>query len=155
MTHSNRRDANQSLALIENQREWVIDQIDAPRWYWGLLAAAWVGLGAVADVGKPGLTATTLAIFLSVSAVVSRAVSLGRQGTRRLSARRETVGKQGTVTVVACLLAMVGATIVGALLADHDGAGHPVTTASIPVGVCIALGGHHMLASIRQRARRS
>jgi hypothetical protein len=46
-------------------------------------------------------------------------------------------------------------TVVGALLAVADHAGHPVTIASIPVAVAVVLGGPALMAAIRGSALRS
>jgi hypothetical protein len=51
-------------------------------------------------------------------------------------------------------LGLAGVTIVGAVLADRDGAAHPVTIASVPVAVAIILGGPALMAAVRRFAPR-
>jgi hypothetical protein len=46
-------DARSALTAVEHSRQQVIAEIDMPRWYWLGLAAGWIGLGIIADVG-PG-----------------------------------------------------------------------------------------------------
>jgi hypothetical protein len=147
-------EADQALALIEQQRTNIIGEVDAPRWYWWCLAIAWIGLGTIVDLKRPVLTASSVVAFLVASTFVSRSVSPGRRRSRRISVRLDVIGRQGAITVIAALVAMIAATIGGALLAEADGARHPVTTASVPVAVAIVLGGRAMLALVRARARR-
>jgi hypothetical protein len=57
--------------------------------------------------------------------------------------------------VIGFLLSMAAATIVLALLAEADGARHPVTMTSVVVAVAVLLGGPGLMAAVRRRAERS
>jgi hypothetical protein len=53
-------EARVALNDIERARQRVVDEIGMPWWYWWGLAACWVGLGVMADLGVPWW-ATTIA----------------------------------------------------------------------------------------------
>ena len=148
-------EAKSSLDRIERSRHAVIDEIDVPGWYWGALALAWVGLGVVTDQGVAWLTLAATLVFGAVHAAVSHRVNGGRHRSSQLSVRQDVAGRATPALIGAGLIALVGVTIVGSLLAAADGATHPVTSASVVVGVAIVLGGPRLMTAVRGRATRS
>jgi hypothetical protein len=77
------------------------------------------------------------------------------RNSSRLSVSAEVAPPHVARFVIGGLVALGGLTVAGALAADADGAGHPVTIASIFVALMIVLGGPRLLAVIRGRAARA
>jgi hypothetical protein len=147
-------EARAALATVEEGRRQALEQIGMPSWYWWGLALGWVGLGAINDLKIAWLGATATVLFGAAHASAFSIVAGGRRPTRRFSVRAETAGWYPAAAVIACLLGLAGVTIVGALVARADGAGHPVTIASVPVAVAIVLGGPRLMDALRRRATR-
>jgi len=65
------------------------------------------------------------------------------------------VSRHVPALVIGFLLVMTAATVGLALLAYADGAGHPVTIASVVVALAVGFGGPSLMAAVRRRAQRS
>jgi hypothetical protein len=145
-------EARSALDAVERGRRRVIDEIDMPRWYWWGLALGWIALGYVTDLDHPWLTSAATLAFGAIHASVAPRVIDGRHRTDQLSVRRDVAGRHLPRLVIGALLGLALVTIAGALLANADGAGHPVTIASVLVAVMIVLGGPQLVAAYRRRA---
>ena len=147
-------DARLALTAVDHSREQVIAEIDMPRWYWWGLALGWIGLGFVTDLGHPWVTAAATLAFGAVHSGVASHVLSGRHRSPQLSVRADVVGPSVAAVVIGFLLGLGAVTIALALLAEADGAGHPVTAASIVVAVALIFGGPSLMAAVRRRAER-
>jgi hypothetical protein len=145
-------EARNALDAIERGRRRVIDEIDMPRWYWWGLALGWIALGYVTDLDHPWVTSAATLAFGAIHASVAPRVIDGRHRTGQLSVRRDVAGRHLPRLVIGALLGLALVTIAGALAANADGAGHPVTIASVLVAVMIVLGGPQLVAAYRRRA---
>jgi hypothetical protein len=148
-------EARVALDTVERGRLRVIEEIDVPRWYWWGLAAGWIVLGFISDLGGPwwvGASATLA--FGAIHASVAPRVVSGRHRSPNLSVSSEVVGREVPRLVFGGLLVLVCVTIAGALILKADGAHHPVTIASVFVALLIVLGGPQLLAAVRRRAAR-
>jgi|SRR5215471_5377755 len=148
-------EARAALDSVERGRLRVIEQIDVPGWYWWGLALGWVGLGIITDLRHPWVTAVATLTFGTVHAAIAPRVIDGRHRSPQLSVRTDVVGRRLPQLVIGALLLLAGVTVAGSLALAADGAGHPVTIASIGVAVIIALGGPQLLALVRRRAVRA
>jgi hypothetical protein len=147
-------EARAALDAVDRDRRRIIEEIDLPRWYWWGLALGWIALGFITDLKHPWLTAAATLAFGAVHAAVAPRVASGRHRTNQLSVRAELAGSRTARLVIGCVAALGCLTIVLALAASADGAGHPVTIASMFVAVMIVLGGPQLLAAVRRRAAR-
>jgi hypothetical protein len=145
-------EARAALDAVERSRLRVIDEIDLPNWYWWGLAAGWIVLGFLSDLGNPWVSSVATVLFGAAHATVAPRVIDGRHGSSSLSVRREVAGHQLTHAVIGGLVCLVVLTIAAALVANADGAGHPATMASVLVATIIVLGGPQLPAAIRRRA---
>jgi hypothetical protein len=143
--------ARAALDTIDRGRRRVIDEIDLPRWYWWGLALGWIALGYVTDLGHPWVTSAATLAFGTVHASIAPRVIHGRHGSDRLSVRRDVAGRRLPRLVIGGLVGLAAVTIAGAIAAQADGAGHPVTIASVLVAVIIVLGGPQLVAAFRRR----
>lgn len=145
-------EARAALDTVQRGRRRVIDEIDLPRWYWWGLALGWIALGYVTDLDHPWVTSAATLAFGAVHASVAPRVIDGRHGSDRLSVRRDVVDRRLPRLVIGGLLALAAVTVGAALLAQADGARHPVAIASVVVAVAIVLGGPQLVATVRRRA---
>jgi len=148
-------DARSALSTVELRRRQVIAEIDMPRWYWLGLAAGWIGLGVIADVGPGWMAAIATFTFGAAHAATAQHVLSGRRRSGSLSVRAELVGTHVTALVMTFLVGLVVLTIAAALLIDADGADHPATIAGVMAAIAVALGGPELMAAVRKRALRS
>lgn len=153
--HLTPEEARAALDTVDRGRLRVIAEIDLPRWYWWGLALGWIALGFITDLKHPWLTAAATLLFGAVHATVAPRVASGRHRTHQLSVRAELAGHQTARLVIGGVVALALVTIAGALAAHADGAGHPVTIASMFVAVIIVLGGPQLLSAVRRRAARA
>ncbi len=145
-------EARDALDAIRQSRRHIIDEIDMPRWYWWGLAGGWVALGVVTDLHQTWLTAAATLLFGAVHSAVAQKVTGGRHRSNQLSVRADVVGRHTQLVLFAWLIGLACVTIGGALAASADGAGHPVTMASIVVALLILLGGPRLMATVRRWA---
>ena len=155
MTYPTEAEARVALQGAEQARKRVIDQIGMPWWYWWGLAACWVGLGVLADLGAPWwvLSVATVSIGAGHSYLFQRLVA-GRKPRGDVRVRADVAGRHVHVVVIAFLLALVGVTVALALALDADGAEHPSIWASVFAALLLLLGGPRVMAGIRDRATR-
>ena len=148
-------EARLALSSIEHRRQQVIAEIDMPRWYWWGVALGWVALGVITDLAHPLATAAATLAFGAVHSVVAQRVLSGRHRTGSLSVRADLVGRHIPALVLGYLVALWAVTVALAVLADADGARHPVTMASIVVAVAVVCGGPNLMAAVRRRTARA
>jgi hypothetical protein len=148
-------DARSALTAVEYSRQQVIAEIDMPRWYWLGLAAGWIGLGIIADVGPGWLGLAATLVFGAAHAAVAQRVLSGRRRSASLSVRAELAGTHIPALVIGFLVGLVALTVAAALLIDADGANHPATIAGVMAAITVALGGPELMAAVRRRALRN
>jgi len=125
-----------------------------PRWYWWGLALGCIVLGFVNDLGHAWVTALATLAFGAVHAGVASHVLSGRHRSPQLSVRADAAGPSVPALVIGFLLGLAAVTVALALLANADGAGHPVTAASVVVAVAVLFGGPTLMSGVRRRAAR-
>lgn len=145
-------DAELALSAIDVRRRQVIAEIDMPWWYWWGVAAGWVALGVIADIGNPWASLIATVAFGAVHASVAQRVLSGRHRTGQLSVRAEVVSRHVPALVIGFLVVLVAVTVAIALLVNADGAGHPCTIASVMVALAVLGGGPRLMAAMRRRA---
>ncbi|HEX8856279.1 MAG TPA: hypothetical protein VF752_11845 [Thermoleophilaceae bacterium] len=148
-------EARAALETVEGGRLRVIDEIDLPSWYWWGLALCWIGLGFIADLNHPWITAAATCAFGAAHSAVAPRVVSGRHRTRRLSVSAAVAGCATPRLVIGGLIALAALTVALGFAANADGARHPATVASVVVAVVIVLGGPRLLAVVRRNAARS
>jgi hypothetical protein len=146
------QEAQAALDTVERGRLRIIDEIDVPTWYcWGL-AIGWLALGVIADLDHAWLTSVATFVFGTVHATVASRVAGGRHRSASLSVRSSVAGRHTWRLVIGALILLGMLTVALALLAQADGARHPVTAASVVVSVIIVLGGPRLFEVARRRA---
>ncbi|MEW5811829.1 MAG: hypothetical protein AB1925_20540 [Actinomycetota bacterium] len=143
-------DAHAALDAVEHATTKVLDEVGLPRWYWWLLAVAWVVLGVTGDLGPQWLAvAATVGFGVFHSTIAARRLS-GRQRTDRLQVSADIVSRRLPVVIIGMLVALVAVTIAAGFALDADGARHPGIAAAVLVAVIVGLGGPEILRVLRR-----
>lgn len=150
--HITASEAQAALATVDSRRRRVVAEIDVPRWYWYGVALGWIALGFVTDLGHPWVTAAATFAYGAIHATAAQWALTGRHASRQLSVSRRVAGHEVPRFVISGLVVLSALTIAAAVAANADGAGHPVTTASVLVAVIVVLGGPRLLEVVRRRA---
>jgi hypothetical protein len=143
-------EARLALLAVEERRREVVAEIDMPRWYWWGLGIGWVILGVITDFDHPWLSAAATVAFGAAHASVAHRVLSGRHRTQQLSVRADLVNRYVPLLVIGFLIVLAGVTVGLSLLAMADGADHPVTIASVVVGLAVICGGPKLMAAVRR-----
>jgi hypothetical protein len=145
-------EARSALGVAADARRRVADEVGLPRLYWWVLAAAWLGLGVIGDVGPWWLSSTaTLAFGIGHSTLASRLLA-GRQRTPHLQVSAEVAGRRIPLIVVGMLLGLVALTIAAGFALDADGADHAGSWAGLLVAAIVGFGGPELLRVLRRWA---
>lgn len=141
-------DARAALDAVERAKAHVADEVGLPRWYWWLLAAGWVAIGVIGDIGPQWLViGATVGFGVVHSAIASRRLS-GRRRTDRMQVSADTVGHRIPLVVIGMLFALVAVTIAAAVALHADGARHPGIAAAVFVAAIVGLGGPEILRTL-------
>lgn len=146
-------DASAALAAIERARLRVADQVGLPRVYWWGMAAGWVLLGVLGDLGPAWLSSAATVAFGAAHATVASRLLDGRRRTRGVRVSAAVAGRRTPLVVIGMLLALVALTVGFAIALDADGAGHPAIWAAVVVGAVVGLGGPEILRVLRRLVR--
>jgi hypothetical protein len=145
--------ARAALDIAEDARRNVADEVGLPRAYWWAMAAGWLALGVLGDVGPVWLaTAATVAFGVGHSTLASRMLA-GRSRTQRLQVSTEVAGRRTPFVVIGMLIGLVLVTIAAGLALDADGADHAGIWAAVLVAAVVGFGGPEILRVLRRWAR--
>ncbi|WP_067714131.1 hypothetical protein [Nocardia yamanashiensis] len=144
------RAALEAAARAERQ---VAAEVGLPRAYWWGMAAGWLVLGIVGDLGPQWLViAATLAFGIGHSTIASRLLD-GRSRTGQVRVSAETAGRRVPLVVIAMLLGLVAVTIGAAFALNADGARHPAIWSAVFVAAIVGFGGPEILRTLRAWVR--
>jgi len=151
--HVTRADARAALEAVDHAQAHVADEVGLPRWYWWLLAAGWLLLGVVGDLGPQWLAIVATVGFGLVHATVASRRLNGRRRTDRLQVSAAVAGRRVPAVVVGMSLALVAVTIGAGFALHADGAGHAGIGAAVLVAAVVGLGGPEILRVLRRWVR--
>ncbi len=144
--------ARAALDAADHAQRQVAAEVGLPRGYWWAMAAGWIALGIVGNLGPAWLViAATLAFGIGHSTLAARLLD-GRRRTDQVQVSAAVAGHRTPVVVVAMLLALVAVTIGAAFALDADGARHASIWAAVPVAAIIGFGGPEILRVLRRWA---
>ncbi|WP_330180438.1 hypothetical protein OHB26_29045 [Nocardia sp. NBC_01503] len=145
--------ARAALDAAERARRRVADEVGLPRGYWWGMAAGWLVLGVIGDLGPDWLViAATLAFGAGHSAVASRLLD-GRRRTDGLQVSADTAGRRTPIVVIGMLIGLVCVTVGSAFALNADGAAHPGIWSAVLVAAIIGFGGPELLRVLRRWVR--
>lgn len=146
-------DAREALEAVTRATRHVQEEVGLPRAYWWGMAAGWVVLGVIGDLGAGWLaSAATLVFGAGHSAVASRLLG-GQQRTGNVRVSSAIAGRRTPFVVVGMLIALVALTVGVALGLNADGAAHPAIWAAMIVAATVGFGGPEILRVLRRWAR--
>ena len=142
--------AREALDVVGRAHADVAHEVGLPRWYWWVMAIGWMIPGVCAAFGPAWLTTVaTVAFGVGHSAVASRLLD-GRRRTRGLQVSRAVADRRVPLAVILMLVALVGVTIVAAVILHADGTRHPELWSAVLVAAVIGFGGPEMLQTTRR-----
>lgn len=141
-------DARAALDAVDRATARVADEVGLPRWYWWLLAAAWICLGVIGDFGPEWLVITATLGFGVVHSMVASRLLDGRRRTSRLQVSADTAWRRIPLVVIGMLVALVAVTIAAGFALNADGTRHAGTAAAVFVAAIVGLGGPEILRTL-------
>jgi uncharacterized membrane protein len=145
--------AREALDVAADARRRVAAEVGLPRSYWWVLAAGWLLLGVVGDVGPAWLaTGATVAFGIGHSVLASRLLD-GRQRTTRVRVNAALAGRRVALVVVVMLVGLVVSTVAAGMALHADGADHAGIWAAVLIAAVVGFGGPDMLRVHRRWAR--
>ncbi|WP_328398307.1 hypothetical protein [Nocardia sp. NBC_00416] len=141
--------ARAALDAVERARGRVAREVGLPRGYWWAMAAGWVVLGLIGDLGPQWLIITATLIFgVGHSFAASRLLN-GRRRTDQVQVSAAVAGRRTPIVVVGMLCALVALTLGVAMALDADGDRSPGIWAGVLVAAIIGFGGPEILRVLR------
>ena len=142
-------DATSALAEISRHQEKIIDAALVPAWYWWVVAAGMLAIGAAVDTHSRDVLAAVLSPAIGVIAVLSAAMIFGAY--RRVQLRSsELLGGRGAVAIVGFIWLIVGVTLGIAFGLRAAGAPAPATIATAAGGAALVTGGPLLMRMLRR-----
>jgi hypothetical protein len=142
-------EARTALEAADRARRQVADEVGLPRGYWWMLAAAWLGLGVIGDLGPSWLVSVATFSFGAAHAAVASRLLDGRRRTAQVQVSATVAGNRTPIVVIAMLLGLVGLTIGAAFGLHANGARDPDTWSAALVAAVIGFGGPEILRVLR------
>jgi hypothetical protein len=142
-------EATSALAQISHQQGRVIVAVLVPAWYWWVVAAGMVAIGAAADTRD----AAVLAVVIPIAAVIIAALTAGMifGAYRRAQVRSSALlGGRGAMEIVGFVWLVVGLTLGLAFALRAAGAGLPATIATSIGGAALVIGGPVLMRRLRR-----
>lgn len=139
-------EAARSLTDIGNRQAHVIDAMLVPRWYWWMVAALTVVLGAVVDGDHPALVVLAATAYAVLVAGATGWMIVGRNRARVSSAL---LGNHGVVAIVGFVWILVGVSLGVGFGLRHARVGHPATLACIVCALGLIAGGPALMRYLR------
>lgn len=141
--------ARAALDAVERARRRVAEEVGLPRGYWWAMAAGWVVLGLIGDLGPQWLIIAATLIFGAGHSFVASRLLNGRRRTDQVQVSAAVAGRRTPIVVVGMLFALVALTIGVAMALDADGDRNPGIWAGVLVAAIIGFGGPEILRVLR------
>jgi hypothetical protein len=144
--------ARSALERAEHARRQVAAEVGVPRSYWWAMAAAWITLGVLGDVGPRWLAAAATVVFAVTHSTVATRLLTGRHPSDRLQVSADTAGHRIPLLVISILFALVVLTVLVGFALHADGVRHPGTWAAVLTATVVGFGGPEILRTARRWA---
>lgn len=146
--------AARSGAASGTRQTQVIDALRVPPWYWWLVAALTVGLGAVVDrlvdTHHPALLALAAPLYAVLVAGTTGWLIVGRHRARGSSVL---LGEWGVVALVGFVWLLIGVSLGVGFGLRTAGVGQPATLACLVCALGLIAGGPALLRYVRHTRR--
>jgi len=141
-------EAASALAEIGRQQEKAIEAVLVPTWYWWVVAAGMVAIGAAADTHSTTVLGVVIPVAVVVIVALTAAMIFGAY--RRVRVRSdELLGDRGALAIVGFVALIVGLTLGIAFGLRAAGAHLPATIATVIGGAALVIGGPLLMRALR------
>jgi hypothetical protein len=141
-------EAAAALAEIGRHQEKAIDAVLVPVWYWWVVAAGMVAIGAAVDTHSAAVLAVVIPVAVVVIAGVTAAMIFGAYRRDRVR-DRQLLGSRGALAIVGFTWLIVGLTLGIAFGLRATGAHLPATIATVVGGAALVIGGPLLMHALR------
>lgn len=145
--------ARATLDAVDSAQRRVAEEVGLPRGYWWAMAAGWLVLGGVGQVGPLWLSVLVTVGFGAGHSVLATRLLAGRRRTDQLQVSAAVAGRRTPLIVFGILVAFLAVTLLAGLALDADGADHAGAWASVLVAAVIGFGGPEILRVLRRMVK--
>jgi hypothetical protein len=142
-------DAATALTEVRRRQQQVIDSATVPVWYWCVVAAAMVAIGAAVDSRSYLVLGVTIPSAVVVLVVLTGAMIFGVPGRARVVGN-DLLGPRGALAIVGYVWLIVGLTLGVAFALRAAGAAAPATIATVIGGVAMVATGPFLSRWLRR-----
>jgi hypothetical protein len=138
-------EAASALAEIGRRQAQVIEAVLVPVWYWWIVAAGMVGIGAAADAKQP------LGVVVAALVIAGLTIAMILGAYQRVRARdADLLGGPGALLIVGTVWLIAGLTIGAALGLRALGSPAPGTIATASGGAALVACGPRLMRRLRR-----
>jgi FtsH-binding integral membrane protein len=142
-------EATSALTAIGRQQAQVIDTVLVPAWYWWVVAAGMVAIGAAVDTRHAAVLGVVIPVAVVVIVAFTVAMIFGAY--RRVQVRSsELLGGPGAIAIVGFVWLIVGLTLGLAFGLRAAGTHLPATIATVAGGAVLVAGGPLLMRALRR-----
>ena len=142
-------EAASSLAEVQRRQQQVIDAVMIPLWYWWVVAASMIAIGAAVDTKRAAVLATVLPLVIALVAGLTLAMILGAYRRARVRSS-ELLGGRGALSIVGFVWVVVGASLGIAFGLRAAGTAAPATIGTAVGAILMVTGGPVLGRWLRQ-----
>lgn len=142
-------EAISALAEIRQRQEKVIDAVLVPAWYWWVVAAGMVAIGAAVDTRSPVVLAVVIPAAVAVIAALTAGMIFGAYRHAQVRSS-ELLGGRGALAIIALVWLAVALTLGIAFALRAAGAHLPATIATAAGGAVLVTGGPILMRKLRK-----
>jgi hypothetical protein len=142
-------DAAAALAEVRRRQQQVVDSATVPVWYWCVVAAAMVAIGAAVDSRSHLVLGVTIPSAAIVLVTLTGAMIFGVPGRVRVVGN-DLLGPRAALAIVGYVWLIVGLTLGAGFALRAAGASAPATIATVIGGVAMVATGPFLSRWLRR-----
>jgi hypothetical protein len=142
-------EAAAALAEVQRRQRQLIDSAAIPLWYWSVVAAAMIAIGAAVDTKRAAVLAVVIPCAVVVLVALTSAMIFGLPGRARVRGN-ELLGPRGALAIVGFVWLILGLTLGIGFALRAVGSPAPATIATAIGGVAMIAAGPFLSRWLRQ-----
>ncbi len=142
-------EAATALAEVQRRQQQLIDSATVPVWYWWIVAAAMVAIGAAVDTKSHVVLAVVLPCAVVVLVALTGAMIFGVPGRARVRGN-DLLGPRGALAIVGFVWLIVAITLGVGFALRAAGTSAPATIATAVGGIAMIAGGPYLSRWMRR-----